>query len=42
MNIAFIIGIVIIVSWGIYFIVIGATNIIADKVTKNLKEGHPK
>ncbi|MDX1959168.1 MAG: hypothetical protein SFU98_11385 [Leptospiraceae bacterium] len=38
MSITFIIGIVVILSWGIYFILIGASRIIADRVTKNLNE----
>ena len=42
MSITFIIGIIIIFIWAIYFIVIGATRIIADRVTKNLKEEHFK
>ncbi len=42
MSLTFVIGIVIILTWAIYFIVIGASRIIADRVTKNLKEEHLK
>lgn len=40
MSISFAVGVVI--TWGIYFIVIGASRVIADKVAKNLKEGQSK
>ncbi len=42
MSISFTVGIVVIITWGIYFIVIGASGVIADKVAKNLKEERPK
>lgn len=38
MKITFAVCIIVIITWGIYFIVIGSVRMISKKVTKSLKE----